>query len=502
MLSQTSATNPADLGAVEARSLIARRALSPLELADACIARVEAIDHAVNALVARDFDGLREGAKAMEDRLMSGLPLGALHGLPFAVKDMIDVKGLHTTFGSEIFRNNIASKDDAVVAAMRAAGAMPIGKTNVPEWSLGANTRNRVYGVTANPHDLTRSCAGSSGGSAVALACRYAPLATGSDTGGSVRNPAAFCGIVGYRPSSGLVPGDTRAVALIPWSTIGPMARNVADCALMLSVLARPDHNDPFTTVIDGRTLWDPAHFANLPRRDLSSVKIAATEDFGIAPTAAIVRRHFRSILPRLQPYFGALEEAAPDCSDADRIFSVLRGVLCLRMAELVDNQPDLVGPNVTDNVAEGRSYSGEDVSKALIAQGRYQRDWQAFFEDHDYLISPAITISPPPWRELFPVEIDGEATKSYYHWLGMAYTSTIPGHPSITIPCGRDEKGLPFGLQIVGRRHGDLGLLAIAAELEQVINGHSDLAPCRPDIDMLKSAPHLSEAEGFLGFE
>ncbi|MEI9412024.1 amidase [Mesorhizobium salmacidum] len=499
---QTSATDPADLGAIEARSLIARRALSPLELADACIARVEAIDHAVNALVARDFDGLRAGAKSVEDRLMSGLLLGPLQGLPFTVKDMIDVKGLPTTFGSEIFRGHIASKDDAIVVSMREAGAMPIGKTNNPEWSAGGNTRNRVYGVTANPHDLSRSCAGSSGGSAVALACGYAPLATGSDTGGSLRNPASFCGVVGYRPSPGVVPGDTRAMALIPWSTSGPMARNVADCALMLSVLARPDQTDPFTTVIDGRTLWDPGSFANLPRRDLSSLKIAATEDFGFAPTESIVRRHFGSILSRLEPYFGALDETTPDCSDADQIFSVLRAVVFLRFADLVDNQPDLVGPNVTNNVAEGRSYSAEDVAKALMAQGRYQRDWQAFFAEYEYLLSPAVAISPRSWRELYPTEIDGQATKSYYHWLAMAYASTIPGHPSITIPCGRDENGLPFGLQIVGRRHDDLGLLAMANELEQVIAGHSDLAPCAPNLDVLKSAPPLSSADGFLTFD
>lgn len=265
------ATNPADLGAWEARRLIARKALSPVELAEACIARVEAVDHAVNALVARDFDGLRAGARAAEAQVSAGAPLGLLHGLPFGVKDMIDVKGLPTTFGSEAFADNIATKDDAIVAAMRGAGAIPIGKCNNPEWSAGANTRNRVYGATANPHDLTRSCAGLSGGSAVALACGYAPLATGSDMGGSLRNPAAFCGVVGFRPSPGVVPGEAREAGLLPFPTSGPMARSVADAGLMLAVLARPDQRDPFTPVEDGRTLWDPARFAHLPRRDLSA---------------------------------------------------------------------------------------------------------------------------------------------------------------------------------------------------------------------------------------
>ncbi|MBE9640530.1 amidase [Salipiger mangrovisoli] len=496
-------THPADLSARAARRMIARKQLSPVELAEACIARVEALDPAVNALIARDFDGMLKAARQAEADVAAGKDLGALHGLPFAVKDMIDVTGLPTTFGSEAFRHNIASKDDAIVAAMRAAGGFPIGKTNTPEWSAGGNTRNRVHGVTANPHDLSRSCAGSSGGSAVALACGYAPLATGSDTGGSLRNPAAFCGVVGYRPSPGVVPGNTRAAGLIPLPTSGPMARNVADCALMLSVMARPDRNDPFTPVIDGRTPWDPADFATLPRRDLSSLRIAVTEDFGFAPTEGIVRDHFRKIVPQLAPFFGRVEDATPDCTDADRIFAVLRAVQFLGVhAKLVDEQPELVGPNVHDNVAEGRSYSAEDVAQAIFGQARYHRDWQAFFETTDYLLSPAVCISPRDWHELYPTEIDGTATKSYYHWLALAYASTLAGHPSITIPCGRDANGMPFGLQIVGRRHDDRGVLAVAAELEAVIAGLSDLAPRGPDLAALARAPKLSEARGFLAFD
>lgn len=497
------ATNPADLGAIEARQLIARKALSPVELAEACIARAEAVDHAVNALVARDFDSLLADAKTAETAVMSGAPLGLLHGLPFGVKDMIDVKGLPTTFGSEAFKDNIATKDDAIVTAMRQAGASPIGKCNNPEWSAGGNTRNRVYGVTANPHDLTRSCAGSSGGSAVALACGYAPLATGSDTGGSLRNPAAFCGIVGYRPSPGVVPGDTRKAALIPMPTSGPMARSVADAALMLAVLARPDRYDPYTLIQDGRTLWNPDSFATLPRRDLSSLRIAVTEDYGFAPVEGIIRDHFRTILPTLSPYFGQVEQRTPDCTDADRIFAVLRAVQFLGIhAQLVDEKPHLVGPNVHDNVAEGRRYSAEDVAQAMFAQTAYYTRWQDFFETCDYLISPAVTISPRDWHELYPTQINGQPTQSYYHWLAMAYASTIPGHPSITIPCGRDTNGMPFGLQIVGKRHDDLGVLAVAAELEAIIAGTPELAPRTPDIAALTAAPKLSDAAGFLSFD
>ena len=495
------ATDPADLGAIEARRLIDRKALSPVELAEACLARVDTVDHAVNAIVARDDQAMMDGAKAAEAAVMAGVPLGALQGLPFAVKDMIDVKGLPTTFGSEAFKDNIAQGDDAIVAAMRGQGGLPLGKANNPEWSAGGNTRNRVYGVTANPYDLSRTCAGSSGGSAVALACGYAPLATGSDTGGSLRNPAAYCGIVGYRPSPGVVPGNTRAAGLIPMPTSGPMARSVADAGLMLSVLTRADRNDPCTVVIDGQTPWDSSAFANLPRRDLSSLKIAVTEDYGFAPTETLIRDHFRKILPQLAPYFGHVEETSPKCVDADRIFAVLRAVQFLGIhAKLYDEQRELVGPNVADNVEEGRRYSAEDVAQAIFAQGQYHRDWQAFFETYDFVISPAVTLSPRPWRELYPTEIDGVATKSYYHWLAMAYASTIPGHPSITIPCGLDANGMPFGLQIVGKRHDDLGVLAVAAELEAIIAG-SDLRVPAPDLDALKAAPNLSDADEFLTF-
>jgi Asp-tRNA(Asn)/Glu-tRNA(Gln) amidotransferase A subunit family amidase len=502
-LATPAATDPADFGAIEARDMIARKALSPVELAEACIARVEQVDGAVNALISRDFSGLRAAADVAEAQVMAGEPLGALHGLPFGVKDMIDVKGLPTTYGSEAFARNIATSDDALVAAMRAAGGFPMGKTNNPEWSAGGNTRNRVYGVTANPYNLEMTCAGSSGGSAVALACGYSPLATGSDTGGSLRNPAAYCGIVGFRPSFGVVPGDNRAAGLMPLPTSGPMARSVADCGLMLSVIARADPRDPFTPVIGGRTLWDAQNFAALPHVNLASKRIAFTEDFGFAPTEKMIRATFAKTVQRLAPALGQFDEAHPDCTDADRIFAVLRAVQFLGIhAKLVDTQPHFVGPNVAENVAEGRRYSAEDVAQAIFAQARYAQGWLRFFEQHDYLITPAVTLSPRPWRELYPTQIDGTATTSYYHWLAMAYASTLAGHPSITIPCGLDPNGLPFGLQIIGQRHDDLGVLAIAAEFEAVIQGISDLAPRGPDLAALRKAPPLSQAEGFLNFD
>ncbi|APO77995.1 amidase protein (plasmid) [Rhizobium etli 8C-3] len=497
-----SKTHPADLDAMDARRLIGQRRLSPVELAEACIERVTQINPAVNALVAQDFDRVLAEARQAEQSVMRHEALGPLHGLPFGVKDMIDVQGLPTTFGSEIFRNNIAVKDDSIVAAMRLAGGIPLGKTNNPEWSAGGNTRNAVYGVTANPHDTTKSAAGSSGGSAALLAARMSPLATGSDTGGSLRNPAAFCGVVGFRPSPGVVPGDTRAMALMHLSTSGPMARSVADVALMLSVMARPDRLDPYTVVIDGQTPWRLDRFGRGRRPDLAALRIAVTEDFGFAPTSRVIRSAFGRVVAQLSAHLGRVEETHPDCTDADRIFSVLRGVMFLGVHHtLLQAHPDKIGPNVRANVEEGLSYGPLDIADALAKQGRFYRDWQRFFEEHDYVLCPAVTISPRDWHELYPTEIDGQPTKNYYHWLAMAYASTLAGHPSVTIPVGRDTLGMPFGLQIVGRRHDDAGVLQVAAVIEEIFAGEPVFGVPTVNVERLKTAPRLADSEGFMGF-
>lgn len=493
-------TDPADLSAIAARDLIGRRALSPVELAEACLARFDAVNPAVNAVVAMDREAVLAGAKAAEAAVAQGGPLGPLHGLPVGVKDMTDVTGLPTTYGCTLYSDNIAEADDPIITGLRAAGGVVLGKTNVPEFSAGANTINKVYGVTANPHDVTRSAAGSSGGSAAMLACGMAPLATGSDMGGSLRNPAAFCGVVGFRPSPGVVPSPDSGTATLPLSTSGPMGRTVADAALMLSVMARADGRDPYCAVVGGQTIWAPEGFGRLPRRDLSSARVALTEDYGFAPTESIVRRAFRARAEALAPLFGRAEETAPDCHDADRIFAVLRGLSFLVSHHAnVEQHPGVFGPNIRANVAEGLGYSALDIARATAAHSDYYRRWQAFFAEWDYVICPAVTISPRDWHELYPTEIDGVATKTYYHWLAMAYASTLAGHPSISIPMGRDEKGLPFGLQIVGRRNDDLGVLAVAAEIEAAFAGDATLGAPRVDLAALKAAPPLSEAPGFL---
>lgn len=493
---------PCDLSATQARRLLASKQLSAMELAESCIARAEAVNPAVNALISHDYDVMREEARSAQRAIDRGERLGTLHGLPVCVKDMVDVAGLPTTYGSELYADNIAQADDPMIAQLRQAGAVVMGKTNNPEWSAGGNTRNAVYGVTANPFDLTRSAAGSSGGSAVALACGMAPLATGSDTGGSLRNPAAFCGVVGFRPSPGVVPGHGRAMALLPLSTSGPMARTVEDTALMLSAMIRADRRDPWVSVVSGRPHHQAEPYTHLPAHDLSSARVAVTHDFGFAMTEALIADSFRDKLTRFGHVFAHLEEAHPDCSGADRAFAVLRALLFSgHHRRLLLAHPDKMGPNIRLNVAEGERYSALDVVEALEHQASLHRHWQTFFDDHDFILAPTTTISPRDWHELYPREIDGKPTHSYYHWLSMAYASTLAGHPSVTLPAGLDRNGLPFGLQIIGRRGDDLATLAFARELETLFGDIPELARPRVDIQALSRATPLRQAEGFLGF-
>jgi amidase len=495
-------TDPCDLTAREARALIGRKQLSPVDLVASCIARIEALDHAVNAMVARDFDRARATARAAEQVVMRGEALGALHGLPIGVKDLECTEGLRTTYGSPIFRDFVPDQDDGTVARLRAAGAIVLGKTNTPEFGAGANTRNAVYGATGNPFDPRRSAAGSSGGSAVALATGMVPLATGSDMGGSLRNPAAFCGIVGFRPTAGLVPSETRGLGWSNLSVNGPMARNVADLALMLSAMVSDDARDPLATTIHGRQIRQPADFTPLPAMDLSHLRAAFTPDFGFAPTERVVRAAFAAVTAKVRPMFARAEDATPDCAGADDAFAVLRATNFLAgHAEKVRTRPQDVGPNVRANVAEGARYSAGDVAEAMLAQTALYRRWQDFFSAHDVVITPAITISPRPWSELYPTEIDGVATRSYFHWLALAYAVTLAGHPAVCLPVGRDAAGMPFGLQIVGPRGGDALVLAAAAALEAALAADPATARPLPDLAALRTAGPISAMPGFLGF-
>jgi Asp-tRNA(Asn)/Glu-tRNA(Gln) amidotransferase A subunit family amidase len=495
-------TEPCDLDAVTARRLIGQKKLAPSELLASCIARIESVDHAVNAMVARDFERARIAAKAADAAVARGDELPPLHGLPLGVKDLEDTAGLRTTFGSPIFRDNIPAADQRSIAAVRAAGAIVIGKTNTPEFGAGANTRNAVYGATGNPFDPSRSAAGSSGGSAVALATGMVPIATGSDTGGSLRNPAAFCGIVGFRPTPGLVPSEKRPLGWLSLPVLGPMGRTVPDACLLLSAMVSDDTRDPLATTVFGHAVRRPEDFAVPARIDLSQLRVALTPDFGFAPTERHIAEVFAEKTGLFRHVFARAEDATPDCADADEAFEILRslGFLATHLPKIEAGQP--VGPNVRANVEEGLRYTARDVARAMAMQTAYYRRWQAFFGQYDVILTPAITISPRPWRELYPAEIDGKPTRTYFHWLAMAYAVTLAGHPALSLPVGLDHDGMPFGLQIVGPRGGDALVLSVAAELERLLAGDPRTERPVPELPRLRAAPPLSASPGFLGFE
>jgi Asp-tRNA(Asn)/Glu-tRNA(Gln) amidotransferase A subunit family amidase len=482
------------------RAAIGAKTVSPVELLEACLARIAAVNPAVNAVVALDADRARAAARAAEAAVMRGDALGALHGLPIGIKDTQETAGLRTTFGSPLFADHVPEADEACVARLRAAGAIVIGKTNTPEFAAGANTRNLVYGATGNPFDPTRSAAGSSGGSAVALACGMVPLASGSDTGGSLRNPAAYAGIVGLRPSPGLVASARRTLGWSALPTDGPMARDVGDAALMLSVLASDDAEDPLAYTLPGEAVraraerWTPVRPA-----ELAGLRLAATEDFGFAPTEAHVRRVFRTRVAALAPLFGRTALATPDCTGADDAFAVLRAShFLVQHGATYRDRPGSLGANIRANVEEGLGYDLGDYGRAAAAQTRIYRAFQAFFRDHDVLVSPAVTLSPRPWAEMYPAAIDGAPTRSYFHWLALAYAVTLAGHPALSLPLGRDEAGLPFGLQIVGPRGGDALVLAVAGAIEAAFAGDPALGRPVPDLAGLAAAPPIAQAPGF----
>ena len=474
-------SEPCDLFAVDARRLIGAKKLSPVELLESCLARIAATNPVLNAMVALDEARAMKTAHAAEAAVMAGDELGLLHGLPVAIKDLEPTAGLRTTWGSPLFRDHVPEADAAHVADIRAAGGIVIGKTNVPEWGAGGNTTNAVYGTTGNPFDPALTCGGSSGGAAVALAVGQVPLATGSDYGGSLRTPSAFCGVVGFRPSAGLVPGVDRAAALMPWGVLGPMGRSLADAHLLLLAELRTDRRDPFSSE-DGFAI--PEHLAPA---DLGSLRVAITADFGEAPVDRAIRNVFLKKMKRLAPALHAIEERTPDCAGVHEIFDVFRALAHLgQHGEKVAKSRDLVGPNIIENVAWAARFTFEDAARAFIEQAKLQRRFNRFFDDFDVLIAPAASVAPFDKRQLFVEKINGKKMPNYMRWLAVSYAPTMAMAAAVSLPAGRDEKGLPFGIQLIGPQGSDARLLAIAAAFEAALESDAETARPIPDLAKL----------------
>ncbi len=472
------------LPATELRRRIGSKEISPVELLDACIARIERVEPAVNALAARAFERARTEARAAEAAVREGAPLGRLHGLPIGVKDLQDTAGILTTQGSPMYRDHVPATDSAQVALVRAAGAIVAAKTNTPEFGAGANTRNPVWGATGNPFDPSLNAGGSSGGSAVALACDMLPLATGSDTGGSLRIPAACCGVFGFRPSPGLVPMDGRGLGWTPISVLGPMARNVPDLRMLFAAQLGLDDRDPLSRALD-------PGLAAAPRlADLGSLRVAWTADFGQCPVSTEIRTLMRERVAAFRHLFRSVDELTFDFGEADRCFDVLRAQNFLsKHHDAWENDRERLGPNIRANYEIGAAMSLADAAWAHAEQTRIFRRFQRLYDEFDLVISPTVPVTPFPWTQPYLAEIDGRPLKNYYHWLALTYVVTLVTNPAISVPCGVDAHRMPFGLQVVGRTGGDLALLDAAGAIEQAFAAIAGLGRPVPDAANLASA-------------
>lgn len=472
-----------ELSACELRDGIARKDFSPVELMRACLDRIDAVNPAVNAICARDDDRAMEAAKAAERAVMRGdSDLPPLHGLPLGVKDLQDTAGLLTTQGNVRLRGHVPNKDNALVARLRRAGAIVTAKTNVPDSGAGANTRNPVWGATGNPFNPDLNAGGSSGGSAAALATDMLPLCTGSDTGGSLRIPAALCGVVGLRPSPGLIANDARALGWSAISVLGPMGRNVSDTALMMSACVGPHPMDPLSGPATSGAFWP------LPEVDLSTLRIAVTPDFGTCAVDPMIRRTFAQRVQSLSSHVAHCEALDWNLDEGHRCFDVIRAESFLAGFEaLYRTDPEALGPNVRANVELAANITLSDRAHAHLTQTHIFRQFQRAFQHVDLIVAPVTPLSPFPWRQLYAERIDGIEQRNYYEWLSLTYLVTLSTCPALSLPCGTDEAGMPFGLQLIAPLHNDARLLAIAQALETWWGAG---ARTRPDLEALHRTP------------
>jgi amidase len=462
--------------AVTLAGMLRRRQVSAREVIAAHIARIEALDGSVNAVVTRCFDAALAKAASADAALARGESTGLLHGLPVAHKDLVDTAGVRTTYGSPLFAENVPSRDALVVQRMSAAGAISLGKTNAPEFGAGSHTVNPVFGATRNPFDLSRSAGGSSGGAAAALAARMICLADGSDLGGSLRNPASFCNVVGLRPSPGRVPDWPFSDVADVLGVAGPMARTVADVALLLIVLSGPDPRVPLA--LDAAPpAAEPDQIAGLLERDLRGVRVAWSADLGL-PVEPAVRETLAPARQVLADLGCEVTDAAPDLSGADFAFRTWRAFrFATNLGPLLRQHPGQIGPNVTWNIERGLELSVADLGRATLWQAALAERVSAFFGSYELLACPVAQVVPFDVTLDWVHDIDGHPQHTYLDWMASAYQISVAGLPAISVPAGFTPDGLPVGLQLVGRRRADWALLGVAHAVEAA-TGHGRTVP------------------------
>ena len=451
------------LSAVEMARLIRVRKLSAREALAAHLQQIERVNPEVNAIVTLVPEMAIAAAAKADEMQAHNQTLGPLHGLPVAHKDLLETKGIRTTFGSPLYKDYIPAEDDIVVERMARAGAITIGKTNTPEFGAGSQTFNTVFGATHNPYDLTKTCGGSSGGAAVSLACGLAPVVSGSDTGGSLRNPAAFCNVVGFRPSIGRVPNPKAAFAWSTLSTSGCLGRSAADLAFVLSTIAGPDSRAPLSINEPGQL------FARPLDRNFKGTRVAWFKDLGGVPFDARVRAVVDLHRKTFESLGCIVEQAEPDFAPAEISFRVLRAWnSATAYGGRLKEHPEAFKDTLKGEIEGGLRLTGVDLARAETAHGQMWRHFQAFLEKYEYFILPTTQLPPFDVNTPYPTEIAGVKFDNYIDWMKSCWYISATGNPAASVPGGFTPEGLPVGVQIVGRDKEDFSVLQIAHAFEQ----------------------------------
>lgn len=451
------------LSAVELSRLLRSGEVSAREVLEAHLDRLDLLNPQVNAVVSIDEEGARKAATEADQAQVDGLNLGPLHGLPISFKDTARTAGMCTTYGSPHYADNIPDSNDLHVDRILQAGAIRVGKTNVPEYAAGSNTFNPVFGATRNPYNLQMSVGGSSGGAAAALAAGFQPIADGSDMGGSLRNPAAFCNVVGFRPTPGAVPNANGSNIFTPLTVTGPMARTVDDVALLYSVMGQPHPSDPYSYTA-GPTR------PQLREDSLAGLRVA------LAPTLGgriEVHPEIREAVERqaqiLEILGASVELACPDLDRSDEVFRTLRAAeFFAELGTHLDKEPNGFNHFLTGNIEAGRNLDARAVMKAQEDLTYLVRGAASFFQEYDVLLSPTTQLPPFPVENPYPTELNGKPLSDYLDWMKACYLLTPLGVPAISIPAGFTSDGLPIGIQMASARGTDHFLLGVARRFEQ----------------------------------
>jgi amidase len=443
--------------------------LSAREVLEAHLAQIARVNPQVNAIVTLAPEQAREQALLADEAAARGEFLGPLHGLPIAHKDLAETRGLRTTFGSPIFKDYVPDISTLLVERTQRAGAITIGKTNTPEFGAGSQTFNPLFGATRNPWDLSKTCGGSSGGAAVALACWMLPIADGSDFGGSLRNPASFCSVVGFRPSPGRVPNVPSRNAWSPLSVVGPLARNVQDVALFLSAIAGPDARAPLSIHEPGSI------FAKTLDRDCRDLRVAWCGKFAGLPFDSRVSEVVNAQRRTFEALGCITEDADPDFSGADEAFKTLRALSFYQQYNSLLGQQ--IKRTVVDEIERGARLTGPEIARAETLRSQLFVRIGEFMTRFDFLVLPVVQVPPFDIEQEYVTEIAGQRMESYVDWMRSCYFISLTALPAISVPAGFTPEGLPVGLQIVGRHHDDFGVLQMAHAYEQA-NGIRDRFP------------------------